>query len=127
MKKILVVEDDRDIRKNMKLLLESEGYEVLLAENGRLALDYLEGASLLPDAIILDLTMPVMDGFEFREAQLNDARLASIPVGIMTADGRVDEKRLRVRAAEGLRKPAALDDILEMAERLCGAALSTSG
>jgi CheY-like chemotaxis protein len=127
MKKILVVEDDRDIRKNMKLLLESEGYEVTLAENGRLALDYLEGAPLLPDAIILDLTMPVMDGFEFREAQLIDARLASIPVGIMTADGRVDEKRLRVRAAEGLRKPASLDDILEMAERLCGAALSTSG
>lgn len=118
-KKILVVEDDRDIRRNMQWLLESEGYFVELAENGQVALDKLQTANDLPGLIILDLMMPVMDGFQFREAQESDSRLAPIPVAIMTADGHVEEKKTRVGARAALRKPPDIDAILKIVEELC--------
>lgn len=116
---ILVVEDDKDIRKNLKRLLESEGYAVDVAENGQIALDVLKGAATLPAVIVLDLMMPVMDGFEFREHQQSTARIANIPVLIMTADGRCDEKKIRAKAAAALRKPADADDILRIVGELC--------
>lgn len=117
-KLILLVEDDEDIRRNMKSLLEDEGYRVELAENGQLALDYLNSSPKLPAMIILDLMMPVMDGFQFRQIQQGDARLGHIPVAIMTADGHIDEKRLRTRANAALRKPADIEDILDVVSRL---------
>jgi len=116
-KKILVVEDDKDIRRNMQLLLESEGYTVEVAENGQVALDLLIRGSFIPTLIVLDLMMPVMDGFEFREAQEKVAAIAKIPVVIMTADGHVEEKKQRVGAVAGLKKPANIDDILDMVKK----------
>ncbi len=118
--RILIVEDDRDIRRNLKDLLEFEGYLVDLAENGQVALDFLNAATDLPTAIILDLMMPVMDGFQFREHQENIPRIADIPVAIMTADGHIDEKKLRTGALAALRKPADADAILSVLEQLCG-------
>lgn len=116
---ILVVEDDKDIRKSMKRLLASEGYEVALAENGKAALDYLISSSGLPDLIILDLMMPVMDGFEFRKIQEADAKLSRIPVVIMSADGNLDEKKLRTAARDTIRKPADIDTILHVVKQVC--------
>ena len=113
-KKILVVEDDKDIRRNMKLLLESERYAVEVAENGQVALDLLTQGRFTPELIVLDLMMPVMDGFEFREAQERVPTISKIPVVIMTADGHVEEKKRRVRAVAGLKKPADIDEILDM-------------
>lgn len=117
--RILLVEDDKDIRKNMKRLLESEGYSVDLAENGQVALDHLLLATELPQLIILDLMMPVMDGFEFREKQATYPQLAKIPVAIMTADGRIDEKKYRTGAQMAIRKPADIADILKMVRQIC--------
>lgn len=117
-KKILIVEDDRDIRRNVKALLESEGYDVSVAENGHVALEVLAAMQALPSMILLDLTMPVMDGFEFRARQVATARIAAIPVAIMTADGNVEEKKQRIRAAAALRKPADIDEILDVVQRL---------
>ncbi|MEZ0392420.1 MAG: response regulator [Pseudobdellovibrionaceae bacterium] len=119
-KTILVVEDDKDIRRNLKALLESEGYLVEVAENGQIAIDFLAQATDLPNLIILDLMMPVMDGFEFREKQDQIARIASIPVAIMTADGHVEEKKFRTGAAAALRKPADIEDILATVKQLAG-------
>jgi CheY-like chemotaxis protein len=116
---ILVVEDDKDICRNLKKLLESEGYTVSCAGNGQEALDFLHGADRLPRLIILDLMMPIMDGFQFRDAQDKVARLASIPVIIMTADGHVDEKKMRTRATAALRKPADVDTILNTIKAVC--------
>lgn len=115
---VLIVEDDKDIRKNLKRLLESEGYAVTVAENGKVALENLQAAAELPDLILLDLTMPVMDGFQFREEQEKIVRLAGIPVAIMTADGRLDDKRILTKASAALRKPANADDILKMVAML---------
>jgi CheY-like chemotaxis protein len=113
-KKILVVEDDKDLRRNLQRLLEIEGYTVDVAENGQVALKLLENAAVLPSLIILDLMMPVMDGFEFREKMVTNLRLARIPIAIMTADGHVDEKKIRVKAAAALRKPADAEAILQI-------------
>ena len=109
----LVVEDDKDLRRNMGLLLESEGYLVKLAEHGQAALDVLGISPELPSVIILDLAMPVMDGFQFQEERKKVARYADIPLIVMTADGRTQEKGARIGASLVLRKPSDVDVILD--------------
>lgn len=113
-RKILVIEDDNDIRRNMKVLLESEGYEVEVAANGKEGLQVLDGATALPALIILDLMMPVMDGFEFRHEQQRSSKYAKIPVVIMTADGHVREKQTKLQAEAGIPKPPDIDLVLRV-------------
>lgn len=118
-RKLLVVEDDRDIRKSMERLLQSEGYAVEMAENGLEALNLLQNGSALPQLIILDLMMPQMDGFQFREEQAKNAKISHIPVIVMTADGHIDEKKVRANAVAALRKPADIDVILNTIKKHC--------
>lgn len=117
--KILIVEDDIDIRKNLKLLLESEGYSVDLAENGHAALDHLSITKNLPAVIVLDLMMPVMDGFQFRERQELDPRLRGIPVLIVTAGSRLEESKLKMGAMAAMRKPIDAEEFLRVVKQLC--------
>ena len=117
--KILIVEDDRDIRKNVQQLLSSEGYSVQVAENGQEALSLLQTSPELPCVILLDLMMPVMDGFQFRVEQKKIPKICEIPVVIMTADGHTEEKKVRTGAAAALKKPADVDDILNAVQRIC--------
>jgi CheY-like chemotaxis protein len=81
----LVVEDDETIRESLSDLLRDEGAELVTAANGREALDELR-VSAPPDLILLDLMMPVMDGWEFRVAQRAEPALARIPLIAMSAD-----------------------------------------
>ncbi len=81
---VLVVEDDSSVRDMMATLLTLEGYDATTAENGQEALDRLR-SGYKPHVILLDLMMPVMDGFVFREAQQHDPDLADIPVIVLTA------------------------------------------
>jgi CheY-like chemotaxis protein len=83
--RVLVVDDDRDLRGAIADLLRFEGLEAIEAENGLEALLHLRTATPSPDVVLLDLAMPVMTGWEFREAQLKDERLAKIPVVILSA------------------------------------------
>src|SRR5438874_8753476 len=85
-KHILVVDDDPGIVESLKDLLEAEGYHVETASNGREALDMLR-ARQRPNLILLDLTMPEMDGFEFRDEQEWDPRFSEIPVVVISANG----------------------------------------
>ena len=111
---IFVVDDDPDLRQVLGELLQDEGYEPFLFPNGSDALELLrEGAR--PALILLDLMMPEMNGWQFREAQLRDEGLRDIPVVIMTASTGFDAQPLR--AAEILKKPLGIDDILEAVER----------
>ena len=117
-KKLLIVEDDADIANNLKVLLEEEGYRVHIAQNGKLALDILRTAHCLPSLILLDLMMPIMDGFEFRREQLSDPKLASIRVVIMSADGHVAEKLAITSADAYLTKPFEMEKIINVVELL---------
>jgi CheY-like chemotaxis protein len=114
--KLLVVEDDVELRQNLSELLQYAGFLVETVENGREALDYL-GRCPAPCVVLLDLMMPVMNGWEFREAQLKDSRIAEIPVVILTADGRAELKARTLGAADYLRKPIEVERLLGMLER----------
>lgn len=81
---VLVVEDDRISREALKELLELEGYDVREAANGQEALDVLKGSPTPPCTILLDIMMPIMDGLEFRDRQLKDPAIASVPVVVMS-------------------------------------------
>jgi CheY-like chemotaxis protein len=82
--RILVVDDDSDLRETLQMLLEQHGFLVTTAPNGRAALDCLL-AGPRPDLVLLDLMMPDMNGWQFFEAVRAEANLASIPIVIMTA------------------------------------------
>jgi DNA-binding response OmpR family regulator len=108
-KKVLVVEDDRYIRDSVADVLESAGYHVQRAENGKVALEFLEKAPV--DVILLDLGMPVMDGFAFRMEQERSEALARIPVVVMTANGDTENWR-RLGAKGAIGKPFEIDEIV---------------
>ncbi|MCU1277255.1 MAG: chemotaxis protein CheY [bacterium] len=80
---VLVVDDDRDIRDSLRMLLEDEGYRVQTAADGAEAVATMQSEP--PDFVILDLMMPVMDGWEVAGRMHDDERLAAIPVCVVTA------------------------------------------
>ena len=92
-------------------MLEAEGYDVALAENGKVALEKLRGG-LQPGLILLDLMMPVLDGFEFCDLWKSDSTLRAIPLIVVSADGGTDEKAKSCGATGALRKPLQLDTLL---------------
>jgi DNA-binding response OmpR family regulator len=88
-KKILTVDDDEDIRSSISERLELEGFQTVWAKNGRVALEYMKATpdQDLPDLILLDYMMPIMNGQEFCKEKAKLPRLAHIPVVMMTAGG----------------------------------------
>jgi len=119
---ILIVEDDKDIRETLCQLLDAEGYDALMAENGQVALDLLRTMSRRPRLIVLDLMMPVMDGFAFRSAQAADPALADIPVVVLSAKRRTEACTQSMGVMDALSKPVRLDDILRVVATACDAA-----
>jgi CheY-like chemotaxis protein len=115
---ILLVEDDEWIRQELAELLTEEGYSVMQASNGAEALATLHQIKH-PCVILLDLMMPVMNGWGFRAAQRADAELASIPVVIMTGATDAEGEASKLGAAECLRKPFEFDEVLEAVHRHC--------
>jgi CheY-like chemotaxis protein len=115
---VLVVEDDPDIRDAVVEILQDEGYGVSAAADGRQALDLLETLAPLPDIILLDLMMPVMNGFQFREEQLKKPELARVPVLIVTADANAMAKAEALQAAGFIQKPLKIQPLLDTIERL---------
>jgi CheY-like chemotaxis protein len=110
---VLIVEDNADIQQAIVQVLEDEGYEVRVASNGREALDALRSPDIpLPRVILLDLMMPVMDGWAFRAEQVADPTLSDIPVIVLTADGNATEKVAHLDVAGSLRKPVDLLTLL---------------
>ena len=106
-RRVLIVEDSLDVQSLLASLLESRGYSVACAESGLEALNLLRTMKALPGLILLDIMMPDMDGYTFRREQEKDASLAKVPVVVMTADGHVHDKALRLGAAAYLKKPFA--------------------
>lgn len=115
---VLVVDDNPDIVETMAMILEAAGYSVLTANNGRDALTLLRGGAR-PCVILLDMMMPIMSGFDFRAEQLRDPELASLPVVVLTGDGRVAQKAESAHVASYLKKPVELDTLLATVKRHC--------
>jgi CheY-like chemotaxis protein len=116
---ILIVEDDRDVARSVADVLEAEGFSIFIAANGREALDHLH-KSEPPALILLDMTMPVMNGWEFRREQEGTAQIAAIPVVVLTADGDAYRKATSINAHGHLIKPVGIDELLNEVQRLCG-------
>ncbi len=115
MKKILVVEDDEDIRESLVEFYSGLGYESFGAENGREALARLRARH--PDLVLLDLMMPVMSGWEFMEAWNHDPSLGpQVLVVAFTASNREPPSGV----AEVVRKPGDLEQLAGVAQRFVG-------
>jgi CheY-like chemotaxis protein len=113
---VLLVEDDVDIREAVSDTLEDVGYRVVSARHGREALDLLhDDGAVRPCAILLDLMMPVMDGWQFRAEQTRDPAIADIPVVALSAHGGLCD----LDATDHLRKPVQLNKLIDTLHRIC--------
>ncbi len=111
MARVLVIEDDPDIRDVLVAVLESEGYDATSAANGLSGLS--EARRRHPDLILLDLMMPVMDGWVFRTEQVHDPSIAHIPVVVVSAF----KDMKNIDAAEYIQKPCEIPALLDAVER----------
>jgi CheY-like chemotaxis protein len=106
---VLVVEDDDDLRDAICQVLEEPGIDAIRAANGAEALQLLE-TGVSPNVILLDLMMPVMNGWMFRQHQQADPRAAEIPVIVMSAAPRLEE--IALDGVDLVQKPVQLDELL---------------
>lgn len=117
-KNILIVEDDFDIRDLLVMILNTNGYQATGVSNGQEALAHLRKAGAA-DLILLDLMMPIMDAWEFRERQRAEPPLDAIPVVLLSATDEVGEHVAALDAAAFLRKPIDFNALLETVGRHC--------
>ncbi len=117
--RVLVVEDDTEIRETIVDVLTDHGFEVIGATDGLEALTQLRDPEDRWAVVLLDLMMPNMDGRTFREQQLQDRELASIPVVVVSAATDVHEPASELRAAAAVTKPVRLEDLVAIVSRFC--------
>jgi CheY-like chemotaxis protein len=117
--RILLIEDDDALREVLAEVLADEGYRVECAANGQEALEHLDRSAAPPDLILLDLVMPVMDGWAFRDAQRLNQRLARIPTMVLSASFPPDSPRMRALEAQAvLSKPVSVERLMRALQRL---------
>jgi CheY-like chemotaxis protein len=111
---VLVVDDHEAIRETLQVALDDEGFSVECASNGREALAVL--GRWKPDVILLDLMMPIMDGWAFCEEQKRTGDRT--PIVLLSAAGRLEEHRLALGAAGVIAKPFDIDRVISTIEQL---------
>jgi CheY-like chemotaxis protein len=116
---VLIVEDDFDLREALTEMLRDEGYQVATAAHGAEALVRLRGGSK-PCVILLDLAMPVMNGWQFRAEQRHDPELAKIPVIVLSAAPHVREELPELGLSDYLQKPVSIERLLGRIASYCG-------
>jgi CheY-like chemotaxis protein len=116
-KDVIIVDDDTAVRAAICDVLHEVGYAVAAFENGRTALEYLRDGNR-PSLILLDLMMPVMDGWAFLCEKREDPRLAAIPVAVLSAAG-IERLPADVPADHFLRKPFQVSPLLDLVARTC--------
>ena len=118
--RMLVVEDEENVRESVAALLEVEGHEVLTANNGAEALAVLRNGP--PVALIfLDLMMPQMDGWAFRARQLNQPQFRDIPVVVLSGAHEIEREVATLEPAAVLRKPVGIQELLDVIKQATGA------
>jgi len=115
-RRVLVVEDERTIRRSIAGYLQDAGYRVDEAENGAEALNVMRGA--VPDVVVLDLLMPVMGGRAFLEACRQDVRLGAVPVVLLSAAHDLTQATEQLQTRASLAKPLDLDVLLAVVDRV---------
>lgn len=118
--RVVVIDDDPDLRQLLKLTLEfTSGWRVDVAAGGEDGIALVK--SVRPDAVVVDLMMPGMDGYEVSRRLTADPATATIPVVLLTARKEIDDQRMRDAGAAGvLFKPFELDDLAAQIAALCG-------
>lgn len=116
MKKILIIEDEPEMRRNIAALLRFKEYEPVVAENGRVGVELARRES--PDLILCDVMMPEMDGYDVLRALQADTRLALIPFIFLTAKGEKEDLRsgMNLGADDYLTKPVGNEDLVQAIE-----------
>jgi CheY-like chemotaxis protein len=117
-KMILYVEDEIDTRDAVTVVLEQEGFRVFGAANGQTALDYLR-SNPPPCLILLDLMVPVMDGWQFMAVRARDPGLISIPVVIVSAHMSIQRQTTPLKAAGYLTKPIDMELLVATVRKYC--------
>ncbi|HEU0036120.1 MAG TPA: response regulator [Kofleriaceae bacterium] len=120
-KTVLVVEDDPDVRDSLVEILQDNEYIPVAAANGQEALERLAEAGPDTCLILLDMMMPVMDGWEFRSRQRQDAHTASIPVVLLSAYTSLPEAASDLQVDGFLKKPVKLETLLQTVAQFCAA------
>jgi len=113
---VAIIEDDKEFRDMLRELLEEEQYRVVALSNGAEALETLRGETL-PNVILLDVSMPVMDGFDFLRFRNDDPQLAAVPVVLVT--NAKPHERPTIGVNDVVRKPIDIDEILFAIKRYC--------
>jgi CheY-like chemotaxis protein len=114
---VLIVDDDVDARESLCALLETEGYSVRAAGHGEEALRILRASGAC--IVVLDIFMPVMNGFEFLSEKARDPVLAEIPVVVLSADVMAVRRAEREGVAAALTKPVDHERLLEIIRKYC--------
>lgn len=114
---VLIVDDDPGVLSLVRLLLETSGYETMTATNGAEALDRMRHQ--LPCLVLLDMNMPVMDGFEFRREQLADPVLASVSVVCLTGHYEPEQVGMQL-GVTCLSKPLHFPHVVDAVHGKCG-------
>jgi two-component system, OmpR family, alkaline phosphatase synthesis response regulator PhoP len=114
--KVLLVDDDEQILKSLKIYLELENYQVTTAENGREALDKVRED--MPEIMVLDIMMPILDGYQVLEKLKEDPETSRLPVIMLTAKGQdIDVlKGYKMGASSYMTKPFNLNELVENIE-----------
>jgi len=117
--RVLIIDDDFAIREALAELLTEEGYLPAAAANGRDAPARLDEDGPWPCLIVLDLTMPVMNGESFRELQLRIPELAHIPTIVVTADDRTESRTEPMKVQTSLQKPIDIERFIATVRDRC--------
>lgn len=118
-KRMLVVEDEENVRESVAALLEVEGHEVLTANNGAEALAVLRNGPPV-ELIFLDLMMPQMDGWAFRARQLNQPQYRDIPVVVLSGAHEIEREVASLEPKAVLRKPVGIQELLDVINQALG-------
>jgi CheY-like chemotaxis protein len=117
--RVLVVDDDRDIRETLVEVLQENGFEAVGASDGVEALEHLRAPEDRWGVVLLDLMMPNMDGRTFRGEQLRDPALSPIPVIVISATADLEQTSEELQVAAHVTKPIPLEVLVQMVSRFC--------
>jgi DNA-binding response OmpR family regulator len=119
--RVLVIDDEDELRASVCELLLEEGFSSIVARNGKEGLDFLRSCDMKPCLILLDIMMPVMSGYEFLERIAKDRTLCPIPIVIMSAldNVAVTMETFGMSARAVLRKPFDIDELLTLVTENC--------